>query len=779
MEPGPAPYPNPTPPPKTPQPIGGGKGLLSGLFRSFSLKAKGSKNRESLPRRVSETNARRRPPSDPVARATRRQKRTVSAAAAAAVKPEQVSGNSTPKSRTSPKIPGQSQSTPVSRRNSLKKAPFNKSNGNSPKAAKIPIWPPKGVAEDTRLSRSYAVEWIMRGAPIHRGHRRHVPNGTDDHFYMYTTTADSHAQAQGQKDMVSLHTSMTQLMTMRIQGTGYATTPWETLEQPSYAFFYGRIPGTITFNQWACRGSDFPLYPALRDSGIAPRKMNLDQVMERLRELQSGLEEHDGELLYKILYRRILRDPDKLMNPHKTLDRQITDLIQVLSRPDWIDFTNPRNQVVTKFIFNRGRGGDNYANGSNDNDKNEAQYHRFMHQLLLGLELELRIHSKQHRDWAKEKLMQQMPPSIKWTLALARRWKEFVRVEDFGMTSSKVKLRYKLKRRQVKLLKKFAQTMKWPNLNKTLQVLKQRDDDLSLDTISSDAFAFFSGLVMPGPTFPFLIMNTLIDLDPDPATDALALLSHMHPQCGFQYRNSHTYWSASSIMGKVLAPTCNAVAGWIGPCRPTNDLGRNQIARIRTKRPKQIMVPEDVECIEERSDALGPAADVYPVSDYSLTAEDVNGDMYRYDVDVVRVEMVGFVPVERDGGFAAAESGAPGVFDAKIQFAIDGVSWPLSLAYDVSFVTAWPCTQGPHPLFFDYAYQSIKVDEVIGVRDWGGLYGRQPTPPPHGEEDEIDDEKVLVVDARGVRDNEVLARAWCSHWGLSSIVADTSKTWYV
>ncbi|KAJ2975939.1 hypothetical protein NUW58_g8216 [Xylaria curta] len=30
--------------------------------------------------------------------------------------------------------------------------------------------------------------------------------------------------------------------------------------------------------------------------------------------------------------------------------------------------------------------------------------------------------------------------------------------------------------------------------------------------------------------------------------------------------------------------------------------------------------------------------------------------------------------------------------------------------------------------------------------------------------------------AFGVRDNEVLARAWCAHWGLNAVVADISKT---
>ena len=61
-----------------------------------------------------------------------------------------------------------------------------------------------------------------------------------------------------------------------------------------------------------------------------------------------------------------------------------------------------------------------------------------------------------------------------------------------------VKLRFKLKRRQIKMIKRFAQMMKWPNLHETLDTLKRRDTDSTLDGISSHAMAFFSGLVLPG-----------------------------------------------------------------------------------------------------------------------------------------------------------------------------------------------------------------------------------------------------------------------------------------
>jgi hypothetical protein len=274
------------------------------------------------------------------------------------------------------------------------------------------------------LTEAQATQLICRGVPIHKGHRRSIPHASASHFALYCTTSEDRGD---EHDGVNLHDSMTQLMTMRMLSPSRATYPWETLEQPSYTFYYGQLPGTITLNQWASMVSVFPSTIALKDSGVMPRPMSLEKIFDRLQELKPGLEDDDPDLLYKILYRRILRDPDRILNPHKTLDKQITDLILVLSRPDWIDFANPKNQVVTRFIFESQQ--ENFA----------EQYQKFFHQLLLSLELELRIQSSQHKDWAKEKLLQQIPPSIQWNLALARRWWQYVRVDDFGKTPDQSK----------------------------------------------------------------------------------------------------------------------------------------------------------------------------------------------------------------------------------------------------------------------------------------------------------------------------------------------------
>lgn len=271
-------------------------------------------------------------------------------------------------------------------------------------------------------------------------------------------------------------------------------------------------------------------------------------------------------------------------------------------------------------------------------------------------------------------------------------------------------------------------------------------------------------------------MNSLVDIDPDRATDDLALLTHLHPHCGFQYRNSYTYWTSTCIVGKVLAPTCLEVAGWIGPARPTNDLGRSQIARIRSRKSRlNTLSPEDVTSMSDRSDPLGPPSGVYPVADYELLTPDTDDF-----IDTIRIEQINLRAA------ADKQDSGPKWFDASIQFAIDGVSWPLHLMFDVSFINAWPCSDGPHPLFFDYVYTTRKADEVVNILDWGKPnsserslrstpVGGSKAPKPIVEGD--DSERVLVIEAFGNTDNEVLARAWCSHWGLSAVVADISKTW--
>ncbi|KAL2066205.1 hypothetical protein VTL71DRAFT_2276 [Oculimacula yallundae] len=668
----------------------------------------------------------------------------------------------------------------------------------SPIPAPQPLteWPPSEYTRHATLSQGKAMELIASGVPVFKGIRHSIPHAADMYYHLYATCVGNGGVGS---DVGDIYNEAFAANSMKVQSLEKAVYPWETLEQPSMSFCHGVKPGTITLNHWVSLSGNINPPIELRDPGVVPREVDLSTILERLIYLEGGFEEEYQDLMYKNLYRDLLRDPDRILAPHKAMEKQISDLILVLSRKEWIDFSRPENQVVAKFFANA-----TYTE--------QGRYKLFFHQLLLSMELYMRIHSRQHADFAKEKLLGQLPPCIRWDLALVRKWRECMSIQKFSKGENPQQIRFELltKKAQVRALRKFARAMKWPNLATVDEVLKERNvDDVALEDRSSDAMSYFTGVILPGVTMPWLIMNSLIDCDNDAGGNALAALTHMYPHSGFQYR-SQTYWSSTSIVGKVLAPTCREIGGWIGPARPAPDLSRIQIARIRQRRPKQRLTVSDVQSMTERSDCLGPPSDKYPVSEYQLLLPDRDD----YVVNTIRIEKLALKPINTSPNTTTASSsparspsssrnaskdtsskdnGKPLTYDAAVQFAIDGKSWPLRLSYDVCFISAYPCSRGPHPLFFDYVYQAVKIDELLKVRDWGGLNmninpgasasatGSSPSRAgggdrrDDGEEDE-DEEKVLVVEAFGVKDNEVLARAWCSHWGLSAVVADVDRT---
>lgn len=259
------------------------------------------------------------------------------------------------------------------------------------------------------------MELITVGVPIFKGLKRPVPHASDEYYSFYAT-----CEGNGHKgdDRGDAYVNAFTVDSFRLQGPGEAKFPWETLEQPSMEFCVGSMPGTVTLNHWVgMQGNPHPSLE-LRDPGVLPREVDLSVTLERLIYLEGGFEEDYPELMYKNLYKNLLRDPDKYLNPHKAMEKQIADLIVVLSRPEWTDFSRPENQVVAKFFANA-----TYTD--------HGRYKTFFHQLLLSMELDLRINSKHHVAWAKEKLLGQLPPRIAWDLALARKWRECMTIEKF------------------------------------------------------------------------------------------------------------------------------------------------------------------------------------------------------------------------------------------------------------------------------------------------------------------------------------------------------------
>jgi hypothetical protein len=384
--------------------------------------------------------------------------------------------------------------------------------------------------------------------------------------------------------------------------------------------------------------------------------------------------------MYRYLYATLIEDPEQFTgNPHFGIDQQIADLITVLTSPKWIDFSLPKNQVIAKFF------------DAPDQQKKQE----FFHQLLLSVELHLRIHSREHSEKSKRKLIMQLPSAITWDLAVAQRWLENMQITKTRTSSTQSTFSFDLKSktRQKEALRVFASTLKWPNMDEIEYVLDEQDvNEKALEDRSADAMSWFSGIILPGRTLPWLIMNSLIDCDRDTG-DSLKYLTHMQPTSGFQYR-ANTYWSSQCIVGKVLgaARGVKQIAGWVGPCIYTPDLKRIECVKVKqlaSLDPK--LDPSDVESMAERTNPVGPVEASYPVDDYDIPLPDTE------DVtDVIRIEKLSFLPSKEQPASTRSIPGAPIVFDAAIFFACGGTSWPMKLRYDVDFINAFPCHQGPH-----------------------------------------------------------------------------------
>ena len=615
-------------------------------------------------------------------------------------------------------------------------------------------------------------------------------------------------------------------MTLSMTGPADSKFPWYSLEQPCMGYAFGRSPGTTTLTYYV---GQFGILksPFKYGSAARPRKMKLIAILERLGDLEMGFEDEHPEETYQYLYGRLIEDPERFAaEPHYDRAMQIADLITVLSNPDWIDFSQPRNQVVAKFF-----------------DHHEERIkQRFFHQLLLAVELHLRIQSSEHMDKAKREVLSKLPPKVSWDIALAERWLENMSISRSETSALQSTFTFDLrsKRRQRAALLKFAARLKWPNMQEVeATIMRERPGETALEDRSADTMSWFTGVILPGPTLPFLLMNSLIDCDRD-ARPGLQFLSHMYGAAGFQYRAT-TYWSARSIVGKVLgaARGVRAVAGWVGPCLFSPDLARTQcnVVRQAAAAARRRLSRRDVDSLGARSDALGRADARRPLAaaDFDEWVPRVAGppdDAAAPPADMLRIEKLAFrAAAPADQAANALYDGATGrgaaLHDAAVVFAVGaGASRRLRLRFDVSFVAAFPCVAGPHPLrraAFPFAVARAQ-DGVAGpdvARWWDRNEGRgaardarsRSTPvsptrrPPvrsfsasasvvaggggaevarsewEGEVGGEGDappfrglEEVLVVEACGVSDNEVFARAWCANFGFDALVANVNDT---
>lgn len=290
-----------------------------------------------------------------------------------------------------------------------------------------------------------AKKFISDGAPRFKGELREISNGPRGHFHFFAFAGD---QWDEESDTAAFQSDSFYDISSSPEGK-----QTDALERPAMAHAFGIYPGTVTLAYYvACFGNNF------RGSEVAARgkvrKLTMLYVLDRLRTLQlKGVEEEPVEL-HRHLYDNLLHDSHKYEYPQTlfSLDTQISDLVAALCRPSWVDFSLIENQTIARFL----------------SDPTPGVANSFFHQLLLSIELYLRIKARTQTSMAVKPLGD-MPEKINWDLMLAQRWLENVEVEPpkkvkdgKGKREQKSSVGFKFpnKKNQVEALRNFAWTLK-------------------------------------------------------------------------------------------------------------------------------------------------------------------------------------------------------------------------------------------------------------------------------------------------------------------------------
>lgn len=148
-------------------------------------------------------------------------------------------------------------------------------------------WPPNGYRKDDALSPEEADELICAGASTFKGYWDEIPNTPPGYNRFYAVMQSEH---QSRTDRAPIQQAAYRGVSLNMTGASDSQFPWLSLEQPCMAYAFGKSAGTTTLNYWVSKSSNRE--PPIKLAGDAkPRKLKFLQILDRLQQLENGLEE--------------------------------------------------------------------------------------------------------------------------------------------------------------------------------------------------------------------------------------------------------------------------------------------------------------------------------------------------------------------------------------------------------------------------------------------------------------------------------------------------------
>lgn len=158
-------------------------------------------------------------------------------------------------------------------------------------------WPPRGHNSRSVMKPEEAEETICPGASMFIGDFDPVPH-TDSASYRFFAVMSS--EHYGRTDRAAWHNEAFRQVSYSLTGPSDSPFPWMSLEQPSMASCFGRRPGTTTLN-YVVGASGCIESPVIYGTDVRPKKIKLMAILERLRQLEAGLDESVRTLLSNLI----------------------------------------------------------------------------------------------------------------------------------------------------------------------------------------------------------------------------------------------------------------------------------------------------------------------------------------------------------------------------------------------------------------------------------------------------------------------------------------------
>ncbi|KAF3894273.1 HeLo domain-containing protein [Trichophyton interdigitale] len=351
--------------------------------------------------------------------------------------------------------------------------------------------------------------------------------------------------------------------------------------------------------------------------------------------------------------------------------------------------------------------------------------------------------------------------------------------EEKGITREYIEADSKVIEQQMDGLLAFAKHMEWEYLDETREFSEQASWKYK-DFFQSSGLAtdWSYGLTLPGKWMSFKIMATLIHSSP--STRQLGPAQDYEDGVSLPAKS---YFRIRTVLGRVLGchPGCKSICGWIGPCPPINFISSQPVSasvearyiRLKARKIPPLRYPPrtsekavDQTYYHYQFMFMGQQPDE-ETSEYMKSIHDPNQWItpqppFRQS-SIIAMKSVNLenIPAE-DSHQALVESTTE--YQSSITFEVDGSLVTYTLLTNPVFISPPACRPGPHGEQHKVHFRELhrfSRQHVYNVTRLGEYLG---TP---SEEDAID---IMVINATGTGDAEMLARSWCAERGKNAVI---------